>query len=276
MRRPFSPVRIVSAAFAALLLSACGDAPADGETNGQTNERANRQATPPILQLPERSTGPSLQVPGQGPGQVPNQANADRARSVPRGSGFDFYVLSLSWSPTWCAENDRAGKTAQCNGDRPYGFIVHGLWPQNERGFPAFCPSRDGDRVPGALGRGLFDIIPSMGLIGHQWRKHGTCSGLDQRAYFSVLRAARERVHIPRSLENADARRRLSPAAIETALADANPGLTRQGVAVTCGDDRLDEIRICLTRDLAFRACSEVDRGGCQARDITIPSAVRP
>lgn len=262
MHRPLSSVRIVMALVSGLLLSGCGDEPAERQAT----------ATPPILQhVPKPPANPSSQTPSQAPKITPASAPPD----VPMGSGFDFYVLSLSWSPTWCAENDRAGKTAQCNGNRTYGFIVHGLWPQNERGFPAFCPSRDSDRVPDALGRGLFDIIPSMGLIGHQWRKHGTCSGLDQRAYFSVLRAARDRVHIPASIENADARRRMSPAAIETALADANPGLTPQGVAVTCGDDTLDEIRICFTRDLAFRACGEVDRGGCRARDLTIPAAGR-
>lgn len=234
-------------------------------------------ATPPILQqVPARSAGPGL--PKQDERKADRSAPGQTlpgARTVPIGSGFDFYVLSLSWSPTWCAQNDRAGRTAQCNGDRDYRFIVHGLWPQNERGFPAFCPSREGDRVPDALGRGLFDIIPSMGLIGHQWRKHGTCSGLGQRDYFTVLRAARERVRIPSTIDDADARRRLSPAAIETALVAANPGMSAQGVAVTCGDERLDEIRICFTRDLAFRACPDVDRGGCRARDLTIPAATR-
>lgn len=264
MHRPvLSCVRIAAALVASLFLAACGDEPAEKQAT----------ATPPILQ---QVPPPPHAPPSQTAPPTPKQTSPAASPNVPMGSGFDFYVLSLSWSPSWCAENDRAGKTAQCGGDRTYGFIVHGLWPQNERGFPSFCPSRDSDRVPDALGRGLFDIIPSMGLIGHQWRKHGTCSGLDQRAYFSVLRAARERVRIPASLEAADARRQMSPAAIETALADANPGLNRQGVAVTCGGDRLDEIRICFTRNLAFRACSEIDRGGCRARDLTIPAAARP
>ncbi|TCM57653.1 ribonuclease T2 [Rhizobium sp. PP-F2F-G48] len=266
----------MAALLATLLLSGCGDEPSAEQTRGPAT------ATPPILQtVPERSAEPSSRPASPMPDRrapeerAPTKKRPEVARNVPIGSGFDFYVLSLSWSPSWCAENDRAGKTAQCNGQRDYRFIVHGLWPQNERGFPAFCPSRDGDRVPDALGRGLFDIIPSMGLIGHQWRKHGTCSGLGQRDYFAVLRAARERVRIPSTLETADARRRMSPAAIEMAMAEANPGMSPQGVAVTCGDDRLDEIRICLTRDLAFRACTEVDRGGCRARDLTIPSASR-
>ena len=39
---------------------------------------------------------------------------------------FDFYVLSLSWSPSWCAANDRGGATPQCDGRRAYTFIAHG------------------------------------------------------------------------------------------------------------------------------------------------------
>src|SRR5690606_41548 len=110
------------------------------------------------------------------------------AAAPTRADNFDFYVLSLSWSPTWCASNDRDGSTSQCHGRRPYGFIVHGLWPQNERGWPEYCPSREPERVPQALAETMRDIIPSAGLAGHEWRKHGSCSGLSQRSYFQTLR----------------------------------------------------------------------------------------
>nr|WP_298100460.1 ribonuclease [uncultured Shinella sp.] len=190
---------------------------------------------------------------------------------VPVGTGFDFYVLSLSWSPSWCAENDAGGKTQQCRRGNDYGFIVHGLWPQNDRGYPEFCRTREPDRVPDGLGRTVLDIIPSMGLVGHQWRKHGSCSGLSQKDYFAVTRAARDRIHIPKDLEPERDGTRLSPDAIEQALIAANPGLDRKGIAVTCAGGQLEEVRVCLTPDLSFRPCPEVDRAACRAKSIEQP-----
>jgi len=198
------------------------------------------------------------------------QKAAQAAASLPTGNGFDFYVLSLSWSPTWCMDNDSSGQGEQCRAGRNAGFIVHGLWPQNERGYPEFCPTRESDRVPASLGRNYLDIIPSMGLIGHQWRKHGSCSGLSQRDYLATTRAAFERLVLPDTLEEATGNR-TGPAAIEGALVEANPGLTEHGIAVTCDGGRLEEIRICMTRDLNFRDCPEVDRAACRAKTITQP-----
>ncbi len=90
---------------------------------------------------------------------------------------FDFYVLSLSWSPTYCATNSRPDP-AEC--DTPRGFIVHGLWPQYERGYPSDCPSNMPRRVSQATVDGLSDIMPGGGLVNHEWQKHGVCSGLNQ------------------------------------------------------------------------------------------------
>ncbi len=144
--------------------------------------------------------------------------------ALPVGQGFDFYVLSLSWSPTWCDDNDPSGKIGQCKIGSNRGLIVHGLWPQDERGYPDFCPTRQSDRVPEALGRQYLDLIPSMGLIGHQWRKHGTCSGLSQQDYFAVTRAARERVALPAELGAARRENSLSVSAIEAAFVARNSG----------------------------------------------------
>src|ERR1700709_2867457 len=65
----------------------------------------------------------------------------DRRQNAP--GEFDFYVLSLSWSPSFCeaaSERGRSGRSqdAQCGG-RPFSFVVHGLWPPYERGFPDYC-----------------------------------------------------------------------------------------------------------------------------------------
>ena len=213
----------------------------------------------------------SEEKPAEKPNAETSRTATHATAAIPRGKGFDFYVLSLSWSPTWCAENDAGGRTQQCRRGENHGFILHGLWPQNERGYPEYCATREPDRVPESLGRTLFDIIPSMGLIGHEWRKHGSCSGLSQRDYFTVARAAFERVRIPPGLETQHGAKRVSPDAVEEAFAAANPGLARKGIAVTCAGGQLEEVRICMTADLTFRACPAVDRAGCRAGSIQQP-----
>lgn len=250
---------VAAAGLAALALAGCSD-DASGEAQGN---RANT----PILQAP--AGGQSRPAPR--PDELP-KGNLPQG-NLPEGRGFDFYVLALSWSPSWCQDNDPQARTAQCDGSGR-GFVVHGLWPQNERGYPQFCDSPEPKRVPDALGRALFDIMPpALGLIGHQWRKHGSCSGLDQKAYFATLRAARARVQLPESLRPQAASRPSSAAAVEEALIRSNPGLTRAAIAVDCDKSRLEEIRICMTKDLAFRDCAEVDRNGCRAPSLTMPAA---
>jgi ribonuclease T2 len=194
-----------------------------------------------------------------------------QAASQQNNRAFDFYVLSLSWSPSWCATHPDSQKSQQCDPDRNYGFIVHGLWPQNEHGYPEFCPSRESDRVPSNLGRRYFDLIPSMGLIGHEWRKHGVCSGLSQADYFALLRQAYGKIRIPPSLANLQKGGSASPDMIEKAFLATNPGLAPTGIAVACSDRMLSEIRICLNKDLSFRDCHEVDQQACPLRSVKIP-----
>lgn len=187
------------------------------------------------------------------------------------GSGFDFYVLSLSWSPTFC-DSEAAGRNReQCGPGTDFGWVVHGLWPQNEKGWPENCPTPEGSRVPERIGRTVIDIMPSMGLIGHQWRKHGSCSGLGMQDYFQVVRQAHDAIRIPPELTTVDTPSRTSPQAVEAAFIRSNPGLTRSAVAVTCDRERVDEVRICLDRSLGFRACPEVNSRSCRRSEITIP-----
>lgn len=186
---------------------------------------------------------------------------------------FDFYVLSLSWSPTYCATQQGGRSSQQCDGGERYGFIVHGLWPQYEAGYPEFCRNREPQRVPNALGETLFDIMPSMGLIGHQWRKHGSCTGLSQKEYLAETRKAYDRVRIPETLAEGEKQLTLSTAQIEGAFVAANPGMTTRGIAASCEGRQLEEVRICLTKDLQFRDCAEVDRRGCQRSQIDVPPA---
>jgi ribonuclease T2 len=183
---------------------------------------------------------------------------------------FDFYVLSLSWSPSYCAAAGEKANRYQC-GKRPaYGFIVHGLWPQYERGYPKDCRSDAPRRVPKERMNALSDLMPGYGLIIHEWRTHGMCTGLSQEAYFATLRKAYETVEIPTAFQRDD-RGRVKPSDIEQAFIAANPGMPADGISVDCDRKYLREIRICLTKDMRFRPCRELERASCHASSVQMP-----
>jgi len=145
----------------------------------------------------------------------------DRRQNAP--GEFDFYVLSLSWSPSYCADDEERGRSgrsqqAQCGG-RPFSFVVHGLWPQYETGYPEYCQRR----IP--LGRNIMtsmlDLMPAPGLIYNEWDKHGTCSGLGERAYFETIRKARAAVKIPDDYLQLPEPRTVAPSEVEDAFIKA-------------------------------------------------------
>ena len=196
----------------------------------------------------------------------------NEAGGLPQGEGYDFFVLSLSWSPSYCEAEGEDANRQQCRMGSGHSFVVHGLWPQFESGWPEFCASREPERVPDTLVRELLDIMPSAGLIGHQWRKHGSCAGLSQRDYFSVVRAAHEKVAVPERFEGTARRVTIAPGEVEAAFVEANRGLPEDGIAATCNETFLSEVRICLTKTLEFRSCEEVDARACRLPRATMPA----
>lgn len=185
---------------------------------------------------------------------------------------FDFYVLALSWSPTYCLDEGEQADPLQCASKRPYDFIVHGLWPQHDHGRLERC---EGQAPPlrKDLIEPLLDIMPSRGLIRHQWRAHGQCSGMSAQEYFAALRKARSVVQIPAAFDQPARDRMTNPRAVERAFIAENPGLEAEGVAVTCSGRRLREVRICLTKSFDFRTCSSVDRRACTRAEIVAPAS---
>jgi ribonuclease T2 len=183
---------------------------------------------------------------------------------------FDFYVLSLSWSPSFCdAVADRGKQQAQC-GERPYSFVVHGFWPQYEKGFPEYCQV-PAPRLDRNIVSSMLDLMPAPRLIFHEWDRHGTCSGLPPRGYFETVRKARAVVKIPTEFLDVKSELTVTPDAVQEAFTKANPGLTRGGMAVGCDNKRLREIRICMTRELAFRDCADVERRSCKRDKLVMP-----
>jgi ribonuclease T2 len=117
----------------------------------------------------------------------------------------------------------------------------------------------------------MLDLMPAPGLIFSEWDKHGTCSGLGQRGYFEAIRKARAGVKIPDEFLDLQQARTIAPDAVEDAFIKVNPGLSHAAVAVTCDRNRLTEVRICMSKDLQFRACEEIDRRACRRDQITMP-----
>jgi ribonuclease T2 len=182
---------------------------------------------------------------------------------------FDYYVLTLSWSPVYCEQHpdDRE----QCSTKR-YGFVLHGLWPQyTNGGYPSSCASSAHlTEDARAFGRTVF---PSEKLIAHEWQKHGTCSGLDAKAYFKAAGDARQEIRIPPELEPGTRTRETTAQAVSRSIRDSNPRITHRGLAVVCSGPELAEVRICLSKDLQPIACGSSVRDNCRSGPIRVPGA---
>jgi len=181
-----------------------------------------------------------------------------------RAGVFDHYVLALSWSPNWCAREGDRRDSAQCEQD--FGWVVHGLWPQYDRGWPAYCPTLA--RAPSRqMTRAQADIFGTGGAAWYQWKKHGTCSGLDAGAYYDTARSAFSSVTRPEVLRKIDRTFSIPAKLIEDAFLQANPDWTPDMITVTCKDGYIQEARICLTKDLNPRPCGADTRRDCTLQD---------
>lgn len=194
---------------------------------------------------------------------------AAAAGSASTGKKFDFYVLSLSWSPEYCASrgNSRPGDI-QCAEERPYDFVLHGLWPQYEQGWPQDCST---EPIARPVVDGMLDIMPSPGLIRHEWTKHGTCSGLDPAGYFGEARKAFQAVRIPEPYKRPQRQVVSNVQELKKRFVQANPRLKEDGVAAVCSGRFLQEVRVCLTTDFQPRACSkDVLRSQCRVDEVIL------
>jgi len=188
-------------------------------------------------------------------------------RAQDRAGEFDYYVMALSWSANWCAIEGDDRNSPQCDPSEDYGWILHGLWPQYEAGYPANCntsmrpPSRSDTAA-------MTDIMGSSGLAWHQWRKHGVCSGLTSDDYYALSREAYGQITRPEVLRKLDRSVTLPASLIEDAFIADNPDLRPDQITITCRAGYIQEARICLTRDLEFRDC-----GRDVVRDCALSSA---
>jgi ribonuclease T2 len=194
-------------------------------------------------------------------------ATAGAARALPgadQPGHFDYYVLALSWAPTFCESHP--ADHAECGVRR--GFVVHGLWPQYEAGGgPQHCtPAAPLDPETEAQ---ALSAMPDPRLIRHEWTTHGSCTGLTPHDYFlSVIRSV-GRLTIPQEFDG-EAPRSLTAEQIVSTFTKANPSLTDHSLALHCRGPELAEVRICLSRDLSPQPCSRGVRTHCPAGALTI------
>ncbi len=173
---------------------------------------------------------------------------------------FDYYLLTLSWSPEFCATHS----SPECAAHP--GFVVHGLWPQNNDGtYPEDCSNAPGPANP----QGDTDLQPTVSLVEHEWQTHGTCSGLAADPYFNTIRQAFHEIVIPPSLTHVQAPETVAPQLLLKQFASANPRLPANAFVLSCGNNYLTAVEVCLTKSLAGESCPNVKTCGATVVKVT-------
>ncbi len=206
----------------------------------------------------ERPSAPVAPAPREADGGEKHARRESRERGAP--GNFEYYVLALSWSPEFCHSH---ADSPECSSGH-FGFVVHGLWPQNADGYPENCSTEPGPRDPETM----TDIMPDAGLVEHEWKTHGTCSGLDADAYFKQVRQAYASVKIP---EEVAAPRRvfsIAPDDLKEDFLRANPRLKKEDMTVSCGNNWLTAVSVCMDKQLQPRACEGLR--DCRANVIRV------
>jgi ribonuclease T2 len=186
-------------------------------------------------------------------------------------ANFAYYVLALSWSPGFCDTGGAGKSPEQCDAGSGAGFVTHGLWPDSAGGRgPSACGFMP-EYIPGTVLALGARVYPSRGLAIHEWREHGTCTGLDAAHYFRAVQYARDEFTIPPAFVRPSARFNVAPSDIVKQFSAANPNLTADSMAVTCERGELIDVRFCMTRDLrAFARCPQVTRRSCRDDSIFV------
>lgn len=182
---------------------------------------------------------------------------------------FDYYVLSLSWSPNWCALTGDAQNSEQCEAHHDHGWIMHGLWPQYHQGYPSYCQTAERQPSRGMTSE-MADIMGTPGLAWHQWKKHGACSGLTAPAYYALSRQAYETVVRPPVFRKLDRTVKLPASVVEDAFLKSNPGWQPDMLTITCNDGHIQEARLCLSRDLVPVPCGQDVVRDCRMKDAVL------
>jgi ribonuclease T2 len=245
----FTTLTALILSLAVFTLAAC-HAPASSAPQTFTNQSTISEASQPYRESSRRDE---------------RRHNSQATSSTP--GTFDFYLLTLSWSPEFCYSHPTATECAA----HP-AFVLHGLWPQNTDGtYPEHCSDASGPANPGQYS----DIFPDAGLLAHEWSTHGTCSGLSPDAYFQLARRAFQSVHIPQQLASVQSQIQLAPGAILTDFAQANPSIPTDDMALSCGNNFLTAVQVCFDKNLNATSCSSVKTCRANVVKVTPQGATR-
>lgn len=188
---------------------------------------------------------------------------------------YDFMILALSWSPTFCASSAKRGDSAQCQNPANRGFVVHGLWPQANDGARLRCGDGKAEFSKALFERAL-DVFPDLNLAQAQWQRHGQCFGLSPDVYLDRTETARSKLVIPERLRAITQPASLGPEDIRRDFVRANSGLTVDAISVSCRKSTLVEVLICMKSDLSgFEPCPQVAKRSCRAATIGIPASLQ-
>jgi ribonuclease T2 len=238
-----------------LLLAASGcQAPAPAPVTPREEPAARPSRTEA---QPQSDSGYARDDEPMGRGRRPRRGRPQE--QAPPGQ-FDFYLLNLSWSPEFCATH---GDSPECG--RNLGFVVHGLWPQDTNGdYPQHCSDAPGPANPQAD----TDIIPTASLVEHEWQTHGTCSGLGANDYFAEMHKAFAAVKLPANIGTGQDADGVTPDDLLARFAAANPSYPAGSFALSCGNNRLTAIEICLSKQLEPEPCQGVR--SCRANVVKV------
>lgn len=218
-----------------------------------------QQPSPPA---PSVNPQPTHRADREQPGQ---QSHRHGGRVEDANASFDYYLLNLSWSPEFCYGHPGA---AECAEHR--AFTLHGLWPQRLDGsYPEHCSDQPGPQDP----EQFRDLYPDAGLLRHEWQMHGTCSGLDPDTFFREARSATKSLHIPSHLTQLDRQVSMTPEAVLGLFVESNPSLPRASLALSCGNNFLTAVEVCLNKQLQPIGCGPIR--SCRANSVRVPP-VRP
>ncbi len=163
---------------------------------------------------------------------------------------FDYYLLTLTWAPSFCATHS---DPQECGHD--LGFALHGLWPEMVGGdYPTGCSKV---ALTDETRKQFQSIYASPSLIDHEWSTHGTCSGLAPADYFALSKADVAAIVIPPAYRTATTLAAADSDAVRQAFMAANPTLAADDFFVTTGNGRVTDVRFCVTKDDVFRSCSK-------------------
>jgi ribonuclease T2 len=166
---------------------------------------------------------------------------------------FDYYLLSLSWAPNYCASHP-SDRSTECSIGGHHTFVLHGLWPQSTSGPPPMSCS-NASPVAAATVDHMLNFMPSRSLIQHEWQEHGTCSGLSAQEYFAQAEQAYTHLQVPPQYRNLSQQRQLDVSDLEKSFAEAN-GAPAEAFRVSCHEGELVNLEVCVDKNLQYRSCT--------------------